>query len=231
VAAEFELSQTCTDIQKMRAVRVAHVGLIWAAALRLCAPPSAFAAANEPGPPLPITNVELTEGGTLIGQAVDSQGAAQAGLLVSVWNQQRQIAQTITDLKGHFAIHGLRGGVYRLTIHPIWPDTFDANGCSPAGAQTRLDMPPGTRQSKTNKRLVDGGTQAAYRLWTPDTAPPVARQAVLVVTPKHTVRGQCGGLLGSMQYCLADRRVLCGLAAAAIAVPIAVHSAQKPSSP
>lgn len=61
-----------------------------------------------------------------------------------------------------------------------------------------------------------------YRLWAPQTAPPVAQQRVLLVSDSNVVLGQhCGG--NALGW-LANPWVLGGIVAAAIAIPLAVAS-------
>jgi len=62
------------------------------------------------------------------------------------------------------------------------------------------------------------GTQAVYRVWTAETAPPSAKPAVLLVHG-DAARGQFGGGLLSA---LGNPWVLGGIVAAAIAIPIAL---------
>lgn len=75
--------------------------------------------------------------------------------------------------------------------------------------------------------LAQGG--GAYRLWAPQTAPPVAQQSVLLVEEGQVVRGLGGG--GDVKSVkdsgghfgwLANPWVLAGIVAAAIAIPLAL---------
>ena len=54
----------------------------------------------------------------------------------------------------------------------------------------------------------------------PNTAPPAAQSAALLVSGSDVVRGQNGGLV----YWLTNPWVLAGLIAAAIAIPIALNN-------
>jgi hypothetical protein len=62
-----------------------------------------------------------------------------------------------------------------------------------------------------------GRSNGIYRLWAPQTAPPLARRDLLLVDGAGLVRGQ--GLGGF----LTNPLVIAGLVAAAIAIPWAVH--------
>jgi hypothetical protein len=80
-------------------------------------------------------------------------------------------------------------------------------------------------------QVVVAGGQGAYRVWTSGSAPPSAQQAALVVAGPQNgtvgqqpdlVRGQYGGRLG---FWLSNPWVIAGVVATAIAVPVAVVSA------
>ena len=65
--------------------------------------------------------------------------------------------------------------------------------------------------------VTAGGNASTFRLWAPNTAPPVAQQGALIVAGDNVVRGALGD--GSF---LGNPLVLALLIATAIAVPIAV---------
>ena len=73
--------------------------------------------------------------------------------------------------------------------------------------------------------VVSRQTVETYRLWSPDTAPPAAKDAALMVEGNGVVRGQLfGGIL-------ANPWVLTAVIATAIAVPIAIsNKSNGPSS-
>jgi len=69
-----------------------------------------------------------------------------------------------------------------------------------------------------------------YRVWTSKTAPPSAQQAALIVSGNQIVRGQA--FARGMRDALANPWIVGSLVAAAIAIPVAVHNAdRRPSSP
>ena len=74
-------------------------------------------------------------------------------------------------------------------------------------------------------QVVAGQEINLYRMWAPDTAPPGARQSVLLVTAGQVVRGQ-----GRLRYWLTSPWVLSIGLAAAIAVPIALSNREKPDT-
>ena len=73
-------------------------------------------------------------------------------------------------------------------------------------------------------QLVTEDGISVCRLWAPDTAPPAARPAALVVTGNNVVRGQWGG--GPMHQWIdwvkAHPYITAGVVATAIAIPLAI---------
>lgn len=61
-----------------------------------------------------VVDVALGQGGLLLGQFVDTNGAAKANTPVSLRLGNRELAMAKTDTNGYFAFSGLRGGVYQL---------------------------------------------------------------------------------------------------------------------
>jgi hypothetical protein len=136
-------------------------------------------------------DVALADGGTLRGQVVDAGGSPVAETPVAIWQLNREVAGTVTDRSGCFAVSGLRGGTYQLTA---------------------------------------AGGLAVYRLWGPNTAPPSARPAALIVVGDEQLVRQQGPVL---QWLRCHPWFVVGLAATAVAVPIAIHNSNKagPASP
>ena len=100
-------------------------------------------------------DVALTSGGTLHGQVVNAQGEAVEGAVVSIRQNQQEVARRVTDNKGQFSATNLKGGMYQIAA---------------------------------------GTTQVTYRLWTENTAPPIANSQALLVSGSEVVRGQFGGM-------------------------------------
>ena len=109
----------------MKVVDILRGCAVWMACLGLLVPHSAFAAAaNEKSQPIdrsgqiaqqPVAiDVALHEGGVLVGQIVDEQGASASGSLGSIQQNGQHLAQTITDTDGRFVVRGLQGGVYQI---------------------------------------------------------------------------------------------------------------------
>ncbi len=76
-------------------------------------------------------------------------------------------------------------------------------------------------------RLVAGQASVTYRLWRPNTAPPSATRAALVVVDGRQVLAQDGPL----GYWLTNPWVVAGLVAAAVAIPVAIHNHQTDNGP
>jgi len=95
--------------------------------------------------------------------------------------------------------------------------------------------------------VVAGGGQVSYRLWAPETAPPVACKGALIVTGDAIVNGQCntcppgyggacgpacdtgagGGILGFVK---SHPILVASGIAAAIAIPLAIADDDDPTS-
>lgn len=88
--------------------------VLWLACLGLVIPHADLSAAQ----PLPekasskivFTDVELATGNVLTGSLVDGRGKGIDGAKVSIRFNQKEIASTVTDKDGAFAVKGLRGG-------------------------------------------------------------------------------------------------------------------------
>ncbi len=70
--------------------------------------------ASAPATTFSQQDIALREGGLLVGQVVDAQGAAIASSEVSVLFGDAEVVRTKTDKNGVFAAKGLRGGEYRV---------------------------------------------------------------------------------------------------------------------
>jgi len=70
--------------------------------------------AADASPKTYMTDVALSDGGTLQGQVVDLQNMGQPGVPIVLRSQNRDVAKTITNTNGQFAVQDLRGGVYNV---------------------------------------------------------------------------------------------------------------------
>jgi len=117
----------------MKRCRVLTGLLVWLAVVGLCAPPTVLAAVGSK--PVPH-DVALLEGGVLVGQVVNEQGVAKAGVPVVLQLQDRSVASPRTDGHGYFAVRGVRAGVYHIAsnnghgAYRLW-----APGTAPPTAQ------------------------------------------------------------------------------------------------
>lgn len=76
-------------------------------------------------------------------------------------------------------------------------------------------------------QIVTEQSQGVYRLWAPETAPPAAHEAAVVVTNPDIVRGQWGqpGFgygYGWLDWMRAHPYLTAGIIASAIAIPVAL---------
>ena len=79
-------------------------------------------------------------------------------------------------------------------------------------------------------QLATAESQGVVRVWAPRTAPPYAQQGVMLVSGESVVRGQAFRNIGSFA---SHPWVMAGIIATAVAVPIAIHNANRddPVSP
>ena len=79
-------------------------------------------------------------------------------------------------------------------------------------------------------QLVADDGHGVYRLWTPGTAPPAAREGAVLVVGNDVLRGQNPG---PWKAFLANPLIIAAVVATAVAVPVALHNAaqDRPASP
>ena len=70
--------------------------------------------AVDASPKTYMTDVALSDGGTLQGQVVDLQNMGQPGVPIVLRSQNRDVAKTITNTNGQFSVQDLHGGVYNI---------------------------------------------------------------------------------------------------------------------
>jgi hypothetical protein len=77
--------------------------------------PQAAVAATGPNKRAPVvTDIQLRQGGVLLGQVVTPENVGIPGKSVSLRSGQQKIAVGKTDKNGYFAFSGLRRGVYQV---------------------------------------------------------------------------------------------------------------------
>jgi hypothetical protein len=169
----------------MRVLHGLQTGAIALACLGLLIPTVVLEAAEPDRPQIDtpanefsVQDIALAPGGVFRGQVIDPSGKGKPGVQVVLSRDNNQIAATLTDAEGRFAVSGLRGGVVQVAA---------------------------------------GENSALYRLWAPNTAPPVAHASALIVD-QQIVRGQ-----SPIVQLLYNPLVILGLVATAVAVPLAVH--------
>ena len=98
------------------------------------------------GPPaVEPQDVALREGGALVGQVVDPQGAVKAGAPVSLYDGKTPVGVSATDKQGMFVFQRVRGGVYRLAssdaqgVYRLW-----SPGTAPPKAKPGVMLVAGT---------------------------------------------------------------------------------------
>lgn len=75
--------------------------------------------------------------------------------------------------------------------------------------------------------VSSGQGAGTFRLWAAQTAPPAAKNGVLVVAQPLTVRGQ----MPLENFLTSDAFVLTAIGAAAIAIPVAIHNSRDDRKP
>jgi len=104
------------------------------AVMGICLPQMALAATNEADRAFVAANVQLRDGGVLLGQALTAEHVALAGTPVTLHNQAgEEVAKGKTDKNGYFAFRRLPQGVYRVVVE---------NGYRDFRAWTRAAAPP-----------------------------------------------------------------------------------------
>jgi hypothetical protein len=81
-------------------------------------------------------------------------------------------------------------------------------------------------------QVIGGQGSRVCRLWAARTAPPAAKPGLLIVSDPHVIRAQCepgtfGCFLEEARYTLTNPLVVGGIIAAAVAIPVAIHNANK----
>lgn len=61
-----------------------------------------------------IFDIALSNGGTFRGRVVDHTGAAMEGAAVTVKQNNKEVARSITDKSGSFAVGNLKSGIYTV---------------------------------------------------------------------------------------------------------------------
>ncbi len=110
---------------KFIAVALSSVGMLMSP-VATAAPVAAIAPiASVPVVQAP-RDIALHEGGVLVGQMLDAQGGAIAGVPISVLTAGKEVARVQTDQSGKFKVAGLKGGVHQVAtvgqqdVYRLW---------------------------------------------------------------------------------------------------------------
>ena len=126
----------------MRIVDAFRCLLVSLASVGIVLPQITYAAGSA-SPPIPnvaapVQDVALDRDGWLRGQLTDPNGTPIAGSAIRLLQSGRIVAETKTDPTGHFALAGIRGGLYEIasdrTVHVcrIW-----TSNTAPPAAKSR----------------------------------------------------------------------------------------------
>ena len=140
----------------MKRIRSVSVSLMLVACTGMVVPPTTFAELVAKRQAPAALDVSLQEGGMLLGQVVDRQGAPRVSVQVSIRKKGRELGKATTDSQGRFAVRGLKNGVYDLAL---------ASGSIPVRAWDKTTAPP---KVAIGALLVDG---VAVRAQSTATAP------------------------------------------------------------
>lgn len=127
------------------AVVIACLGMILPTPVLQAAETQAGAELQVAGRATTAVDVALRDGGILVGQAVDAEGQPLAKAAVSVHQSDREVAKTLTNQAGWFAVRGLQGGTYQIVA-------------GPAGGVYRLWTPATAPPSALQSALVTAGS-------------------------------------------------------------------------
>lgn len=95
------------------AVTLASFGLVLPQPV-LAQAPAGVRSASTPAVVAPISDVQLHQGGTLMGQVVNADGAPLKGTIVHVQQGGAQVATITTNESGFFQANHLHGGIYQV---------------------------------------------------------------------------------------------------------------------
>jgi hypothetical protein len=168
-------------------------------------------------PPL-ISDIALSNNGTLRGKVVDANNQPRANAELTVWHEKRPVGKIRSNQKGEFAFSGLRGGVHRVTTEKAaFTCRFWSPNTAPPSAKSAIllvDNPLVTAEQ------VEGVKQAQYlEPGTEYGSPSPPTQTVGHCSPQNNIRYR----KGAKGLCWRNPWVIGGLVATAIAIPVALN--------
>ena len=143
-----------------------------------------------------VIDVELREGGVLLGQVVDQHGLPLADAQVTLLDGNRQLATTRTDRRGFFVFRALRGGVYGIAaaggvgVYRVW-----APGTAPPSVQPAALLVAGVDLVRGQYRkgsLACLGAWAGHQLASPLGLAAVLATGIAVPLSIHSGRPKGG---------------------------------------
>jgi len=102
----------CFSLVRGTAVALAALGMMVPNAPALAAGPSRVQVKTIDAK---VLDIALANGGTFKGRVVDHTGAAMEGAAVTVKQNNKEVAHSITDKNGSFAVGNLKSGVYTVS--------------------------------------------------------------------------------------------------------------------
>ncbi len=100
--------------------------------------PSAEQVAGAPSNKISVTDVALSENGTVVGRVLTTNGTPVDGAQVVIRQGDQIFAKLFTDKQGQFSSQGMRAGIYTIAtvqgsgLYRLWPENI-----APPSAKTQ----------------------------------------------------------------------------------------------
>jgi len=124
-------------MEEMKGATLIQQLAVCLAVVGFCIPQIAFATTPQANLASVMTDVQLRDGGVLLGQVVTPENAPVAGVDVLLRSGTQEVGMSKTDNNGYFAFSGLQTGVYQVATtesqatYRVWTE-----GTAPPGAPT-----------------------------------------------------------------------------------------------
>jgi len=115
----------CFSLVRGAAVALATLGMMIPNAPAMAAGPSRVAVKAVDAK---IFDISLAQGGTFKGRVVDHTGTVLEGAAITIKQNNKEVARSITDKSGSFAVSGLKSGVYTVSsgqtegVYRVWDE-------------------------------------------------------------------------------------------------------------
>ncbi len=106
------LRMKCFSLVRGAAVTLAALGMMIPNAPAMAAGPQRVTVKSVDAK---IFDISLQQGGAFKGRVVDHTGASMEGAAISVKQNNKEVARTITDKDGSFEVANMKGGVYTVS--------------------------------------------------------------------------------------------------------------------